>query len=58
MPSLDSTLRSSLEKLVIEAREKAEKGARAALDVLGVNNSRAFASLTEEQRSTSQRAAG
>ena len=50
MPSLESTLRSSLEKAIIEAREKAEEGARAALDVLGVNNSRAFASLTEEQR--------
>ncbi len=50
MPSLDSTLRSSLERAVIEAREKAEEGARAALDVLGVNNTRAFASLTGEQR--------
>lgn len=50
MPSLDSTLRSSLERAVIEAREKAEEGARAALDVLGVNNSRAFSSLTGEQR--------
>ena len=50
MPTLDPTLRSALGKAVVEARGKAEDGARAALDVLAVNNPRAFATLTEEQR--------
>ena len=51
MPSLDPTLRSALEKAVVEARGKAEDAARAALNVVAVNNPRAFASLTREQRS-------
>ena len=51
MPSLDPTLRSALEKAIIDARAKAEEGARAALDVLAVNDSRAFATFTAEQRS-------
>ena len=50
MPSLDPTLRNGLEKAVIAARDKAEDAARAALDVLAVGHSRAFATLTTEQR--------
>ena len=50
MPSLDPTLRSVLEKAVVEARRKAEEGARAALGVLGVNDSRAYTTHTKEQR--------
>ena len=50
MASLESTLRSALEKAIIAAREKAEDAARAALDVLAVNQQRAFETLTSEQR--------
>ena len=50
MASLESTLRSALEKAVIEAREEAEDAARATLDVLAVNQQRAFETLTSEQR--------
>ena len=50
MASLDSTLRSALEKAVVAAREKAEDAARAALDVLAVHQPRAFETLTGEQR--------
>ena len=50
MASLESTLRSALEKAVIAAREEAEAASRAALDVLAVNQQRAFETLTGEQR--------
>ena len=50
MASLESTLRSALEKAIIAAREEAEDAARAALDVLAVNQQRAFETLTSEQR--------
>ena len=50
MSSLNSALRSALEKAVVEAREKAEGAAHAALAVLAVNDSRAFTTLTSEQR--------
>ena len=50
MASLESTLRSALEKAVIAAREEAEDAARAALDILAVNQQRAFETLTSEQR--------
>ena len=50
MPPLDPTLRNALEKAVAEARGKAEDAARVALDVLAVNYSRSFATLTREQR--------
>ena len=39
-----------MEKAVIAAREEAEDAARAALDVLAVNQQRAFETLTSEQR--------
>ena len=51
MPPLDTTLRNALEKAVVEARVKAVDAARAALDVLAINDSRAFETLTREQRS-------
>ena len=50
MASLDSTLRSALEKAVVAAREKAEAAAGSALHVLAVNQTRAFATLTDEQK--------
>ena len=50
MASLDSMLRSDLEKAVVVARVKAEEATRAALHVLAVNQSRAFATFTDEQR--------
>ena len=50
MASLESTLRSALEKAVIAAREEAEDAARAAMDVLAVDQQRAFETLTSEQR--------
>lgn len=50
MASLESTLRSALEKAVIAAHEEAENAARAALDVLAVKPQRAFETLTSEQR--------
>ena len=50
MASLDSTLRSVLEKAIIAAREEAEDAAQAALDVLAVTQQRAFKTLTSEQR--------
>ena len=50
MPSLDPTLRSALEKAVVEARGNAEDAARAALDILAVNDQRAFTTLKREQR--------
>ena len=50
MALLESTLRSALEKAIIAAREEAEEAARAALDVLAVNQQRAFETLTREQR--------
>ena len=50
MATLESTLRSALEKAIIAAREEAEDAARAALDVLAVNQQRAFETLTSEQR--------
>ena len=50
MAPLDSTLRSALEKAVIAAHDEAEDAARAALDVLAVNQQRAFETLTSEER--------
>ena len=50
MASLESTLRSALEKAIVAARDEAEDAARAALAVLAVNQQRAFETLTNEQR--------
>ena len=50
MASLESTLRTALEKAIVTARAEAEDAARTALDVLAVNQQRAFETLTSEQR--------
>ena len=50
MSPLDSALRTVLEKAVVEARDKAEDAARAALNTLAVNSPKAFATLTKERR--------
>lgn len=50
MASLESTLRSAFEKAIVAARDEAESAARAALDVLAVNQQRAFETLTSQQR--------
>ena len=50
MAPLESTLRSALEKAMVAARDEAEEAAGAALDVLAVNQPRAFETLTREQR--------
>jgi hypothetical protein len=50
MPALVSTLRKSLESTVVDARDKAERGARDALMALAVGASEPFASMSEEER--------
>ena len=50
MPSLNSQLRASLEKAIIEARDQAEKAAEVALHTAAVNEPRPFQSMTKEQR--------
>ncbi len=47
---LDRTLRNKLERTVIEARDVAEKGARAALEQLGVGEPRPFEYLGPEAK--------
>ena len=47
---LDRTLRNRLERTVIEARDVAEKGARAALEQLGVGEPRPFDYLAPEAK--------
>jgi hypothetical protein len=47
---LDTTLRNLLQKVVIEARDAAEAGARAALESLAVHSPEPYASLTSGQR--------
>jgi len=50
MPALISTLRKTLESTVVDARDKAERGARDALTALAVGASEPFASMSEEER--------
>ncbi len=50
MPALVSTLRKTLESTVVDARDKAERGARDALMALAVGASEPFASMSEEER--------
>ena len=50
MPALASTLRKTLESTVVDARDKAERGARDALMALAVGASEPFASMSEEER--------
>ena len=49
MPALASTLRQTLEKTVVKARELAERGARNAVTALAVGASEPFASMTAKQ---------
>jgi REP element-mobilizing transposase RayT len=49
--ALNSDLRNKLERVVVEARDIVELGAKAALDALGVSNHEAFPHMSEEQRS-------
>src|SRR2546425_7971517 len=50
MASLPDTLRRRLEKTVVEAREVAEAGARAAVERLAVGRSEAFAEMAPTER--------
>ncbi|MFW5753011.1 MAG: SAM-dependent DNA methyltransferase, partial [Planctomycetota bacterium] len=50
MPTLASELRNKLERVVAEAREKAEVGARAALESLAVHHHEPYGHMTPEQR--------
>jgi len=50
MPTLASELRNKLERVVIEARDTAEVGARAALEALAVHHHEPYPHMTPEQR--------
>ena len=50
MPALASELRKTLENTVVDARDKAERGARDALTALAVAASEPYASMSEEER--------
>ena len=50
MPSLNSDLRASLEKAIVEARDQAEKAAEITLHTAAVDEPRPFQSMTKEQR--------
>ncbi len=50
LPPLDSTLRRTLEKKIVEARDASEDAAEAAIRALAVHEGEAYASLTEDER--------
>jgi len=50
MTTLPSDLRNKLEKIVIQARDVAEEGAKAALETLAVHHHEPYAQLSAEQR--------
>ena len=50
MPSLNSDLRASLEKAIVEAHDQAEKAAEIALHTTAVDEPRPFQSMTKDQR--------
>ncbi|EAQ68740.1 Putative Type IIG restriction enzyme [Synechococcus sp. RS9909] len=50
MPALASDLRKALEATVVDARDKAERGARDALTALAVGASEPFSSMSDEER--------
>lgn len=50
MPPLDPTLRRTLEKKTVEARDASEAAARVALRALAVHEREAYASLDEDER--------
>jgi hypothetical protein len=55
MTALHESLRKQLEKTVIQARDVAEDGARAALDRLGVGAAKAYKGLTETEQELRRR---
>ncbi len=55
MPSLEKTLRTHLERTVKEARDIAEAGAKAALEMLGVGDAGAPSYLNDDQRNLRRR---
>ena len=50
MPALEKTLRTQLERVVKDARDVAEAGARSALEQLGVGDSNPPTHLSEAER--------
>ena len=50
MPALSSDLRKTLETSIVDARDKAERGARDALTALAVAGSEPYASMSEDER--------
>ncbi len=50
MTSLSTQLRNKLERVVVDARDAAEAGARAALEALAVHHYEPYAHMTPEQR--------
>jgi hypothetical protein len=50
MPALASDLRKALENTVVDARDKAERGARDALTALAVGANEPFSSMSDEER--------
>ena len=50
MQALEKTLRNKLERTVVEARDIAEAGARAAVEQLGVGEPRPYGYLNDEER--------
>ena len=50
MPTLPSDLRSKLERVVIEARDAAEAGARAALEAMAVHHHEPYPHMKPVQR--------
>lgn len=50
MPALASELRKTLESTVVDARDKAERGARDALTALAVAASEPYSSMSEDER--------
>ena len=50
MPPLDPTLRKTLEKRIVEARDASEEAARAAIQALAVHEREPYSSLTEDEK--------
>lgn len=55
MTSLASTLRSRLEKVVVDARDIAEEGARAAIEALAVHHHEPYGHMSPEERTLRSR---
>ena len=50
MPPLPSELRNKLERVVVEARDAAEAGAKAALKALAVHEPKPYRHMADDQR--------